>query len=67
MKDENEHRLTVIRENPINDAFEEFRTSFALAREEKNLADDLDVLDTIDKLDQDGNDPATEGLEKSCC
>ncbi|KAL7895267.1 hypothetical protein HDV64DRAFT_257549, partial [Trichoderma sp. TUCIM 5745] len=53
MKDENEHRLTVIRENPINDAFEEFRTSFALAREEKNLADDLDVLDTIDKLDQD--------------
>ncbi|KAH6604461.1 serine threonine- kinase sgk2 [Trichoderma cornu-damae] len=53
MKDENEHRLTVIRENPINDAFEAFRTSFALAREEKDLAEDLDVLGTIDKLDQD--------------
>ncbi|EHK21213.1 uncharacterized protein TRIVIDRAFT_70204 [Trichoderma virens Gv29-8] len=49
----NEHRLTVIRENPINNAFEAFRTSFALARKEKNLAKDLDVLDTIDKLDQD--------------
>ncbi|KAL7923472.1 hypothetical protein ACQKWADRAFT_320126 [Trichoderma austrokoningii] len=53
MEDENEHRLTVIRENPINNAFDAFRASFALAREEKSLAEDLDVLDTIDRLDHD--------------
>lgn len=60
MESQIEHRLAVIRDHPINHAFDAFRASFASAREEKGIAEDSGVLDTIEKLDQDGNHPATE-------